>query len=161
MFFVKSKHFNFLIILLFLSILLSSCQRNKVVKSHGIMYLENRQNLLEVNITNKNDVIKTLGQPHSKSLIEENTWIYIERTKTKGKIYRLGKNVLVNNNVLVVKFNSYGVLEEKLFYNKDNMKNYKFAKEETENLTRRGSFLQSFLSSLRQKMRTNSPKIDQ
>jgi len=125
------------------------------------MYLENRQNLLEVNITNKNDVIKTLGQPHSKSLIEENTWIYIERTKTKGKIYRLGKNVLVNNNVLVVKFNSYGVLEEKLFYNKDNMKNYKFAKEETENLTRRGSFLQSFLSSLRQKMRTNSPKIDQ
>ncbi len=125
------------------------------------MYLENRQNLLEVNITNKNDVIKTLGQPHSKSLKEENTWIYIERTKTKGKIYRLGKNVLVNNNVLVVKFNSYGVLEEKLFYNKDNMKNYKFAKEETENLTRRGSFLQSFLSSLRQKMRTNSPKIDQ
>ena len=132
-----------------------------MVKSHGIMYLENRQSLLEVNVTNKNDVIQKLGQPHSKSLKEKNTWIYIERTKTKGKIYSLGKNVLVNNNVLVVKFNSYGILEEKLFYNKNNMKDYKFAKEETENLTKRGSFLQSFLSSLRQKMRTNAPKVDQ
>ena len=161
MFFIKSKHFYFLILLLFLSTLLTNCQRNKVVKSHGIMYLENRQSLLEVNVTNKNDVIQKLGQPHSKSLKEKNTWIYIERTKTKGKIYSLGKNVLVNNNVLVVKFNSYGILEEKLFYNKNNMKDYKFEKEETENLTKRGSFLQSFLSSLRQKMRTNAPKVDQ
>ena len=32
----------------------------------------------------------------SKSLKEKNTWIYIERTNTKGKIYSLGKNVLVN-----------------------------------------------------------------
>ena len=62
------------------------------------MYLENRQELLKVNTSNKNDVIKRLGQPHSKSLKEKNTWIYIERTKTKGKMYTLGKNVLVNNN---------------------------------------------------------------
>ena len=132
-----------------------------MVKSHGIIFLDKRETLLKPNITNKNDVISVLGEPHIRSIHEKNTWIYIERTRTKGKIYKVGKNVLLNNNVLVVKFNSYGVLEEKLFYNKDNMKNYKFAKEETENLTRRGSFLQSFLSSLRQKMRTNSPKIDQ
>ena len=82
------------------------------------MYLENRQDLLEVNVSNKNDVIEKLGQPHSKSIKEENTWIYIERTKTKDKIYTLGRSVLINNNVLVVKFNKYGVLEEKLFYDK-------------------------------------------
>ena len=158
MLFVKSKHFNFFILLVLLSIFISNCQRNKVINSHGIMYLENRQNLLKVNISNRNDVINTLGQPHSKSLKEKNTWIYIERTKTKGKIYSLGKNVLVNNNVLVVKFNKKGILEEKLFYNKDDMEEYKFAKVETENQVRRGSFLQSFLQSLRQKMRTNAPK---
>ncbi len=141
-----------------LSIFLSNCQSNKVIKGHGIMYLENRQKLLKVNITNKNDVIKTLGQPHSKSLKEKNTWIYIERTKTKGKIYKLGKDVLVSNNVLVVKFDRYGILEEKLFYDKDNMKDYKFAKVETSNDIRRGNFLQSFLQSLRQKMKTNSPR---
>ena len=158
MFFIKSKHFYFLIILLFLSVFLSNCQRNKVIKSHGIMYLENRQDLLEVNVSNKNDVIEKLGQPHSKSIKEENTWIYIERTKARDKIYTLGRTVLINNNVLVVKFNKYGVLEEKLFYDKKNMKDYKFTKTETQNEVRRGSFLQSFLQSLRQKMRTNAPK---
>ena len=66
---------------------MTNCQRNKVIKGHGIMYLENRQELLNVNKTNKNDVIRTLGQPHSRSLKEKNTWIYIERTKAKGGIY--------------------------------------------------------------------------
>tara|TARA_A100000164_G_scaffold118601_1_gene104679 strand:- start:225 stop:707 length:483 start_codon:yes stop_codon:yes gene_type:complete len=158
MFFIKTKHFKFLIILISLSVFLSNCQRNKVIKSHGIMYLENRQELLKVNISNKNDVINRLGRPHSKSLTNEDTWIYIERTKSKGKIYTLGKNVLVNNNVLVVSFDKYGVINEKLFYDKDNMKDYKFTKAETDNEIRRGSFVQSFLQSLRQKMKTNSGK---
>ena len=122
------------------------------------MYLENRQELLNVNKTNKNDVIRTLGQPHSKSLKEKNTWIYIERTKAKGGIYKLGKEVLISNNVLVVRFDKYGILKEKLFYNKENMNDYKFAKEETTNDIRRGTFLQSFLQSLRQKIRSNAPK---
>ena len=160
MFFIKSKHLYFLIILLFLSIFVSHCQRNKIIKSHGIIYLENRQGLLEVNVTNKNDVLQILGQPHSRSIKEENTWIYIERTKTKGKMHKLGRDVLVNNNVLVVKFDKYGVLEEKLFYDKNDMKDYKFAKIETENEINRGNFIQSFLQSLRQKMKTNAPKID-
>ncbi len=125
------------------------------------MYLQNRQELLKIKVSNKNDVIKTLGQPHSRSIKEKNTWIYIERTKSKGKVYRLGKDVLINNNVLVVKFDKYGVLEEKLFYNKKDMKEYKFAKIETENQTRRSNFFQSFLQSLRQKIRANAPKRDQ
>ena len=82
------------------------------------MYLENRQELLMINKSNKNDVIERLGQPHSRSIKGEDTWIYIERTKTKGKIYTLGKNVLVNNNVLVVSFDEYGILKEKIFYDK-------------------------------------------
>ena len=115
MFFIKTKHFYFLIILISLSVFLSNCQRNKVINSHGIMYLENRQELLKVNISNKNDVIDRLGRPHSKSLTNEDTWIYIERTKSKGKIYTLGRNVLINNNVLVVSFDKYGIINEKLF----------------------------------------------
>ena len=59
------------------------------------MYLENRQELLNVNKTNKNDVIRTLGQPHSRSLKEKNTWIYIERTKAKGWIYFSGQKCLL------------------------------------------------------------------
>ncbi len=111
--------------------------------------------MLKPNITNRNDVVNVLGEPHIKSIHEKNTWIYIERTKTKGAVHKVGKNILLNNNVLVVKFNKYGVLEEKLFYDKSKMNTHEFSKEVTDNVVTRGSFLQSFLSSLRNKMNQN------
>tara|TARA_Y100001970_G_scaffold283602_1_gene399166 strand:+ start:4882 stop:5352 length:471 start_codon:yes stop_codon:yes gene_type:complete len=154
MLFVRSKHLT-LIFILFLSFCLTNCQKNKVIKSHGIFYLENRDKLLKINETNINDVIKILGQPHTKSIKDDNTWLYIERTRTKAKMVRLGKNVLLNNNVLVVKFNDYGVLEEKFLYNKNDMNEYKFAEVVTTNDIRRGSFIESFLSSIREKMYAN------
>ncbi len=141
--------------MLFLAFFLTNCQKNKVIKSHGIFYLENRDKLLKVNDTNINDVVRILGQPHTRSLKDENTWLYIERTRTKGKIIKLGKNVLVNNNVLVVKFNKYGILEEKFLYNKDDMNDYKFAEAITANEIKRGGFIDSFLSSIREKMYAN------
>jgi len=93
-----------------------------------------------------------LGQPHIRSIKDKNTWLYIERTKTKGSMHKLGQNVLLNNNVLIVKFNKYGILEEKIFYDKDKMNDHKFSKEVTDNVVKRGSFLESFLSSIRRKM---------
>tara|TARA_B100002051_G_C16418642_1_gene478278 strand:- start:153 stop:620 length:468 start_codon:yes stop_codon:yes gene_type:complete len=154
MLFVKCKHVP-IILMLFLAFFLTNCQKNKVIKSHGIFYLENRDKLLKVNDTNINDVVRILGQPHTRSLKDENTWLYIERTRTKGKIIKLGKNVLVNNNVLVVKFNKYGILEEKFLYNKDDMNDYKFAEAITANEIKRGGFIDSFLSSIREKMYAN------
>ena len=143
---------------MFLTVFLSNCQKNRVIKTHGIFYLQNRAVLLKVQSSNRNDVIKILGKPHSKSLHEQNTWIYIERTRTRGKLLKLGRNVLLNNNVLVLKFDKYGILEEKLFYDKKKMNEYKFAKAKTENTVKKGSFVQSFVNSLRQKMRTNAKK---
>tara|TARA_Y100000590_G_C15231709_1_gene830381 strand:- start:142 stop:612 length:471 start_codon:yes stop_codon:yes gene_type:complete len=154
MFFVDSKHI-ILILTVLLSFFLTNCQKNKVIKSHGIFYLENRDKLLKVNSTNINDVIQILGQPHTKSIQDKNTWLYIERTKTKGKMIKLGRNVLLNNNVLVVKFNKYGVLKEKILYNKNDMNDYKFAEAITVNDVTRGSFIESFLASIREKMYAN------
>jgi len=149
--FIKSKHTNFLLILL-LSFFLLDCQRNKVIKSHGIIFLEKREALLKTSVTNKNDVVDILGQPHIRSMKDKNTWLYIERSKTRGSVHRLGQNILLNNNVLVVKFNKYGILEEKIFYDKNKMNDHKFKKEVTDNVVKRGSFLESFLSSIRRKM---------
>ena len=59
---------------------------------------------------------------------------------------------------LIPYFDKYGILEEKLFYDKKEMNKYKFAKAETKNTVRRGSFIQSFVNSLRQKMRANAKK---
>tara|TARA_Y100001970_G_scaffold294109_1_gene446935 strand:+ start:8055 stop:8528 length:474 start_codon:yes stop_codon:yes gene_type:complete len=154
MFFIKSKHFNILL-LIFLTTFLVNCQKNKVIKSHGIFYLDNRDKLLLVDRTNKNDVIRLLGHPHTKSIKDENTWLYIERTKTRGKLLSLGRDVLLNNNVLVVKFNSYGIIEEKFLYNKEDMNKFKFAEKVTPNDIRKGSFIESFLTSIRQKMYAN------
>ena len=151
MLFIKSKHF-ILILTISLSFFLTHCQKNKVIKSHGIFYLENRDKLLEINSTNVNDVIKILGQPHTKSVQDKNTRLYIERTRTRGKMLKLGKNVLLNNNVLVIKFNQYGILEEKILYNKKDMNEYKFAETVTENEVVRGGFIESFLASIREKM---------
>ena len=157
MFFVRSKHLNLLIIL-FLSLFLSNCQKNRVVKSHGIIFLEKRELLIKPSLSNKNDVINILGEPHIKSIKDKNTWFYIERTKTRAGVHKLGKDIFLNNNVLVVKFNNYGVLEEKLFYDKSKMNDHKFSQEITDNVITRGSFLESFLSSLRKKMSANTPK---
>ena len=76
---------------MFLTVFLSNCQKNKVIKTHGIFYLQNRAVLLKVQSSNRNDVIKILGKPHSKSLHEPNTWIYIERTRTRGNLIKLGR----------------------------------------------------------------------
>tara|TARA_B100001029_G_C14910099_1_gene365985 strand:- start:128 stop:613 length:486 start_codon:yes stop_codon:yes gene_type:complete len=156
MFFVRSKHLKILTIIL--TLFLSNCQKNRVIKSHGIIFLEKRESLIKTNVSNQNDVIKIFGEPHIKSLKDNNTWFYVERTKTKGGIHKLGKDVLLNNNVLVVKFDKYGILEEKLFYDKEKMNKHQFSDEVTDNVVKKGSFLNSFLSSLRKKMYANSPQ---
>ena len=131
-----------------------ACQRNEIIKTHGISYLEKREKLIFVNKTNKNDTIKLFGEPSTRGMTDDNVWIYIERTITKGKIFKLGKNKLTKNNVLVLEFDKYGILKEKDLYNKDSMKNLRFAKEVTENKIRKENFIYGFLSSVRQKMLT-------
>ena len=104
-------------IYLLIIILLSTtgCQRNEVIKTHGISYLEKREKLIFINKSNKNDTIKVLGQPATKGMTDDNLWIYVERTRTRGKLLHLGRNYLKKNNVLVLEFNKYGVLEKKNF----------------------------------------------
>ena len=88
-----------------------------VVKTHGISYLEKREKLIIVKKSNKNDVINIFGQPSTKGMTNENLWIYIERTITRGKLLKLGRNLLQKNNVLVLEFDKYGILNKKDFYN--------------------------------------------
>ena len=130
----------------------TGCQRNEVLKTHGISYLEKREKLINVTISNKNDVVKVLGQPATKGMTNDNLWIYIERTLTRGKLLKLGRNYLKENNVLVLEFDKYGILSRKEFYSKDEMNKVSFAKDTTENEIRKENFIYSFLSSVRQKM---------
>ena len=143
------------ILLLLVTIFLTSCQRNEVLKTHGIAYLDKREKLIHVNKSNKNDTIKVLGQPSTKGMSNDNLWIYIERTKTRGKLLKLGRNYLKKNNVLILEFDNYGILTKKEFYDKESMKDVNFAKAITENDLRKENFIYSFLSSIRQKMESS------
>ena len=148
---IRRKHYKNFYIIFFL-FLLNNCQLKEPDKPHGINFLDNREKLLIVGKTNQNDVLKMIGNPHSKSLKNENTWIYFERTITRGKMIKLGQNVLDENNVLELKFDKYGILTEKNLFNKDDMKKVKFSKKETENQVSQKSFVAKFLSSVKQKM---------
>ena len=133
-------------------IFFSGCQRQEVIKTHGVAYLDKREKLIIVNKSNKNDAITVLGHPATKGMTDDNLWIYIERTKTRGKILKLGRSYLKKNNVLILEFNKYGILTKKEFFDKENMKKINFAKAITKNDVKKENFVYGFLSSIRQKM---------
>ena len=149
----RSKHY-IKILLLSACIILQNCQLQEPIKNHGILFLENRSKQLNVNINNKNDVIKLIGNPLTKS-INQNDWIYIERVLTKGSYHKLGRHIVKTNNVLILTFDKYGILNNKEFLNKNDLNKLEFSKKITKNNLSQKSFVQSFLASIRSKMYRN------
>ena len=140
------------IIIILIFLLLSNCQRNPVINTHGVPFLDIKQKNLIIKKTNKNDVKKILGHPSTVGIFDNIIWIYIERTRTKGKLLNFGRNVTSKNNVLSLEFDEYGILVKKDFYNKKQINNINFIKNTTDTVTREKNFVYSFLSSLRQKI---------
>ena len=105
-----------------------------------------------MNKTNKNDILKTLGNPSTKSKFDNDVWIYIERKQTQSKLINLGKMRIYKNDVLVLEIDNYGILKKKEFYNKDDMKKLKIAENTTEKGFRKSTFVYDFMSSMRQKI---------
>ena len=123
-----------------------------MVKHHGVHFLEKKHEKLVINSSNKNDVLKLLGEPSTKSTFDNDVWIYIERKVSTGKIYYLGKEKLIINNVLVLELNNMGLVASKKLYNKDDMNKLTFAENSTDPKYRKRSFVYDFLSSMRQKI---------
>ena len=150
MFFSFKYHLKNIFFVIFFILL--GCQLQDPNKNHGILFLDNRSAKLIINESNKNDVIKLLGQPHVKTFDRDDTWIYIERTLSKGKYHKLGRHELKTNNTLILEFDKYGVLKSKDFFDKTNINEVKFSKKTTENNLRKRSFVENFLQSVKKKM---------
>tara|TARA_Y100000389_G_scaffold10191_1_gene9542 strand:+ start:10359 stop:10820 length:462 start_codon:yes stop_codon:yes gene_type:complete len=150
MFFSKKYHIFFKIFVV--SLFLLSCQLKEPTKNHGILFLKNRSDTLIINKSNKNDILNKIGHPHSKSISNENEWIYIERVLTKGDYLKLGQNVLKTNNILILNFNKYGILTKKTFLDKNSKEKIIFSEKITENNLTQKSFVQKLLQSIRSKM---------
>ncbi len=97
-------------------------------------------------------MINLIGNPHTKSIDDENLWFYFDRKITTGSMFNMKDNKLIENNVLVIRFNKLGVVENKEFYNKNDMKKIAYSEMKTDNPVTRGSFVTKFLQSVKQKM---------
>ena len=114
--------------------------------------LEKKQTKLKVNFTNKNDIVKLIGPPSTKSTFENDIYIYIERKTSGSKLSKFGKKKLIKNNVLVLEIDNTGMLLSKKFYDNNDMNNINFDENITGINYSKKSFIYNFLSSVRQKI---------
>ena len=70
---------------------------------------------IQLNSTNKNDIVKIFGEPSTKSTFDNDVWIYIERKITNTHFS--GRRELIVNNVLVLEIDQRGLLAKIDFYN--------------------------------------------
>ena len=138
--------------IILISIIVSNCSTKPVVKHHGIPLLEKKQSSLAIEISNKNDILKILGNPSTKSKFDNDIWIYIERKQTQSKLSNFGKMKIYKNDVLVLELDKFGLLKKKDFYTKDDLKKIQFDEDTIEASYEKNSFIYDFLSSMRQKV---------
>ena len=138
--------------IIFFSIIVTNCSLKKVVKHHGVPFLEKKQKTLIVNESTTNDIRKILGSPSTKSKFDKDVWIYIERKQTQSSIKNLGRMKIYKNDILVLEIDNFGVLTKKEFLNIDNMEDIKIVSNTTEAGFARNSFIYDFMSSMRQKI---------
>jgi outer membrane protein assembly factor BamE (lipoprotein component of BamABCDE complex) len=145
---------NFIIIFVCF-IILTNCNLSKIEKRHGTPFLEKKEKLLLINKTNKNDIIKELGFPSTKSFFDKDVWIYIEKKTTSDSLLKLGKRKNLKSNVLILEIASNGLLSSKKFYSIDDLNNLDFTEMETAK-TDKNSFVTGVLTNLKNKI--DSPK---
>jgi len=117
-----------------------------------VHFLEIKEKELILEKSNRNDIIKLLGPPSTRSLFDNDLWIYIERKTTSSVIKRLGKKELLVNNVLLVEIDNTGILVNKNLLTKNDIENYRFTDKITTTNFRQTSFVYNFLASLREKV---------
>ena len=137
---------------LLLLLLITNCNLNKVIQHHGVHNLEKKQSKLKINKSNRNDIIKIIGPPSTKSTFDNDVFIYIERKTSSSKLSKLGKRVLILNNVLILDIDKRGILVSKKFYDKNDMMKINFEENTTSSNLTRKSFINSFFYTLRQRI---------
>ena len=122
---------------------------------HGTKSLDTKFNEIQVDKTNKNDLMKIFGPPSTKSDFDKDTWFYVERLKTNQSLIKLGAQKIKKNNILIVKLSSNGILKSKKLLNLNDMNDVKYLKETTNKEFKNTDMLYGIISSLREKI--NAP----
>ena len=132
-----------------------NCSGNKVSNYHGVKSLDAKFEIIQLNTTNKNDLIKLIGPPSFKSDFNNNKWFYLERQKTNQSLFKLGAQKIKKNNILIVELNPSGILINKKLLNLNDMNDVKYLNAETNKEFKNKNAVYDALSSLREKV--NAP----
>ena len=131
-----------------------NCSFNKVSNSHGSRFIDTKYDKIVLNETNKNDVRNLIGPPSSVSSFNGN-WFYIERKKTNGSLFKLGKKKMLSNNIIILEFNSMGLVSNKDLLNIKDMNDIKRAEKITKKKYDQDNMLNEIIKTLRE--RVNAP----
>ena len=140
------------IFLIILTLFLSNCKLNKIVKHHGIHNLEIKSKELLINKSNINNIRNILGPPSSKSYFNNDILIYLERKTSNSKLLKLGKKKLIANNVLILEIDNRGMLVKKELLKKDDLNKLKLSQKQTNVNSAKESFVIKALSNVIDKM---------
>ena len=143
------------LLIFFIVIFIINCSGNKVSNYHGIKKLDLKYEKIEVNRTNKNDLIRLIGPPSTISDFDKNKWLYIERLKTNQSLIKLGSQKIRRNNILIVELDNAGIIKNKKLININDMNDIDYLKETTEKDFKNNNFIYGVLTSLREKV--NAP----
>ncbi len=143
-----------IIIFFFIFLFTLNCSINKVSNTHGFRLIDSKYDKILLDKTNKNDVRKIIGPPSSKSEFQD-IWLYIERHKTNQSLFKLGNKKIEKNNVLIIEFNSMGIVSDKKLLDISNMNDLKIAEKVTQKKFSQDNFVFNILSTLREKI--NAP----
>ncbi len=111
--------------------------------------------MLEVNVTNKNDLIKIIGPPSTISDFNKNLWFYFERLKTNQSLLKLGAQKIKKNNILIVELNNKGIIKSKRILDLDDMNDVEYLEIVTTKEFKDDNLIYGIFSSLREKI--NAP----
>ena len=132
-----------------------NCSGNKVSNFHGTKSLDSKFDNIQINMTNKNDLIDLIGYPSTISDFNKNKWFYLERKKTNQSIFKFGAQKIIKNNILIVELDSSGILKDKKLLDLDDMNDIKYLKKTTSKDFQNKDLIYGVFSSLREKI--NAP----
>ena len=125
-----------------------SCSLKPVANKSGVANIETKQELLIPGQTNKNDVIKLMGETVLVDYLNK-SWIYTETLDTNNY---LGKKIRLKNNVLFLTFDNKGILLKKDFFDVKDLKKIEFDDLKTETYGVSSSFSKKIFSSMKKRM---------
>ena len=124
-----------------------SCSFKPIVTSSGNLNLDKKIHLILPGTTNKNDVVRLLGETLLREEPNNNKWAYIETVEKKT----FGKKKIIKNTLLILEFDRRGILKTKKTLNKNEFNKIAFDDSETKSFGLNNSFSKRIFSSVRKR----------